>query len=174
MRRIVAIDPSGNFTEGSGTTGYIVAEVYDDLTYKITETGSISAKSYENRVDFWKAHKLLLSYYLKGVKTSMDEAIIEDYRLYNHQGAKAAMQSYSQLETVRLLGVLELFAAEESVDLTLQMANTLVAWNEFVLVNRGILEKKGNRYYLDNKPTNDHVRSALKHFMVWLAKEKRK
>ena len=161
--RVISIDPSGNFEEGKGVTGYIVAKVDEETgEYEITSTGCIKAEDYETRVQYFNAHKMLLKYYY-------NLAIVEDYRLYNHKGAKAAMQSYSLMETPRLLGVIEMESFVTRVPIHWQMASeVMTAFSEDVLVARGELFKVGNKYRLRNNMTvNRHERSAYKHFLKW-------
>ena len=165
--RIMAIDPSGNYTEGKGVTGYVEALLYEDGRLEYRDIGTIRADKFPTKMAFWEAHmKLTLMYF--------DELVIEDYRLYNHQGSKAAMQTGSRLETPRLLGLLEFWAANNKVPITWQMASQTTAYNEDVLVARNILKKQGSRYFLNGEKTNDHIRSALKHLHRYLANRKEK
>lgn len=162
--RVVAIDPAGDFTKGKGVTGFIMVEVKEDH-YDIIDMGSIKADDFENRLDYWEEH-------IKLVNPSIDVVIIEDYRLYNHAGMSAAQQTGSYLETPRLLGLLEFWAKHNNIEIVWQMARDTQAYKEDVLVARKILRKQGNRYYLGGKPTNDHIRSALKHLHRWLGGRK--
>ena len=158
--RVIAIDPSGNYEEGKGITGYIEADVFEDGTYTVTDVGSINSEDYPSRIKYYEAHKMLLQ--------DVALVIIEDYRLYNHAGTKAAVQSYSLMETPRLLGVLEYMANDLQTPIVWQMAHQMKAFDENVLVERGELIKKGNRYQLrDGLAVNRHERSALKHFLKW-------
>lgn len=168
MRKVMSLDPSGNFSskEGKGTTGWVKAEVTDD-GFKIVAFGDIKATNFEKKLNYWRYHIFLLE------GGHLDQIVCEDYRLYNHHGARAAMQSYSLMETPRLLGILEYICHRREIPFTFQMANQMKPWSEERLVKMGILEKKGNKYYLNGKQTNDHIRSALKHFMVWYSKEEK-
>ncbi len=165
-RRVLAIDPSGNFQEGKGTTGYVLMQVNDDLSYDVIEVGQIQAGAYLNRLDYWGAHiKLLKPKYANHV-------VIEDFRLYNHSGMSAATQSHSLMETPRLLGLLEHTCHIMKLPYTMQMAAQQKPWSDTILVNLGFLERVGKRYYLKDKQVNDHQRSAFKHFLIWWTKEK--
>lgn len=156
--RVIAIDPSGNFDEGKGTTGYIVFNL-TDTGYEFEDVGHLSAENYPNRLEYWDAHSFLLG---------GDLVIIEDYRLYNHKGAKSSMQSYSQMETPRLLGMLEYMAHERGVPVVFQMASEISSFKEDILLARGDLFKVGNRYKLrSGEFVNGHERSAYKHFLKW-------
>lgn len=165
-RRILAIDPSGNYDEGKGTTGFVLMEVHEDFKYDVIDVGAIRAGSFNNKLDYWSAHiKLLKPGYA-------DHVVIEDYRLYNHPGMSAATQSGSLMETPRLLGLLEHTCYLARVPYTMQMASQQKPWSDSILTELGLLERVGKRYYLKDKPVNDHIRSAFKHFLIWWTKEK--
>jgi hypothetical protein len=165
-RRILAIDPSGNWLEGRGTTGAVLVQLNDDMSYEILEVNEIRANDFSNRLDYWSAHiKLLKPRYA-------DHVVMEDFRLYNHPGMSAATQSHSLMETPRLLGLLEHTCHIMKIPYTMQMASQQKPWSDSILVNLGLLERIGKRYYLKDKPVNDHQRSAFKHFLIWWTKEK--
>ena len=167
-RRILAIDPSGNWDEGKGVTGAVLMQVNDDMTYDVIEIGEIRAGAFNNKLDYWSDHlKLLKPKYA-------DHVIMEDYRLYNHPGMSAATQSGSLMETPRLLGLLEHTCHIMKIPYTMQMASQQKPWSDSILVELGLLERVGKRYYLKDKPVNDHQRSAFKHFLIWWTKEKSK
>ena len=166
-RRILAIDPSGNWEEGKGVTGAVLMQVNDDMTYDVIEVGEIRAGAFNNKLDYWSDHlKLLKPKYA-------DHVIMEDYRLYNHPGMSAATQSGSLMETPRLLGLLEHTCHILKIPYTMQMASQQKPWSDSILVELGLLERVGKRYYLKDKPVNDHQRSAFKHFLIWWTKEKK-
>jgi hypothetical protein len=165
-RRVLAIDPSGNFEEGKGTTGYVLMEVQDDMSYDVLEVGQIQAAAYQNRLDYWGAHIHLLR------PKYADHIVMEDFRLYNHAGMSAATQSHSLMETPRLLGLLEHTCHLAKKTYTMQMAAQQKPWSDSILATLGLLERVGKRYYLKNHPVNDHQRSAFKHFLIWWTKEK--
>lgn len=156
--RVIAIDPSGNYNEGKGTTGYIAFNL-TDTGYEFEEVGHIKAENYGSKLEYWTAHEHLLD---------ADLVIIEDYRLYNHKGAKSSMQSYSQMETPRLIGILEYLAHQKGIEVKFQMASEIFAFKEDILMARGDLSMVGNRYKLKGGLTiNNHERSAYKHFLKW-------
>ena len=159
--KIVAIDPSGNFEEGKGTTGYIIFEAHADGTYTFLNKGSLKAEDFPTRAVYHREHAKLLS--------GIHLAIIEDFRLYNHKGTKAGVQSYSLMETPRLLGVLEQMCFKRDIPIAWQMASeVMTAFSEDVLIARGELFKVGNRYRLrSGENVNGHERSAYKHFLKW-------
>lgn len=166
IKKVLAMDPSGNFNEGKGTTGWVFAEVRDNGYINIVEIGDIKATDFETRAKYWEEHFNLIE------RLSPDHTIVEDYRLYNHRGARASMQSYSQMETPRLLGIIELTLELCHMDYNFQMASQMTPWTEERLVSMGVLNKVGKRYNLGNRPTNKHIRCALKHLYIWHNSEK--
>lgn len=157
--KIMAIDPSGNFKEGNGTTGFVKYE-----TGKPLEFGSITTGSHERRVDYWTEIATEMLHY------NPDLVILEDYRLYNTPNSPAAVQSFSQLETPRLVGILEYVAVNNKIKVHFQMANQTRPFSDEIMLKLGEYEKKGNRYYYKGQAINDHERSALRHLLVWLNK----
>lgn len=162
MKRLVlSLDPSGNFIDGKGHTGLVLAEVYDDFTFKVTFKDTIRAAKFDTRIEYWRAH-------MDALDPELDLVVMEDFMLYPHIN-----QGFSYMETPRILGVLEMQADLFDIPVVFQRAANIAAWNEEVLINRGILEKKKGRYWHEGKIYNDHERSALKHLIVWLNKEKK-
>lgn len=145
----------------------MIFNVKEDFSYELEEAGDIRADNFETKLEYWAAHAKL-------VNLAYDLIIIEDYRLYNHAGAKASMQSYSQMETPRLIGILEYLAWMNNRQVVFQMANQMKAYDEEVLIKRNLLRKQGKRYYYNgsNIILNGHKRSAFKHFLKWLGKAK--
>lgn len=139
----------------------------DNFNYELEEAGDIRADKFDTKLEYWAAHSKL-------VNLAYDIIIIEDYRLYNHAGASASMQSYSQMETPRLIGVLEYLAWLHNRKVIFQMANQMKAFDEEVLIKRNLLRKQGKRYYYNgsNIVLNGHKRSAFKHFLKWHHKAK--
>lgn len=74
---ILAIDPSGAFYEGKGTTGWCVLEAGKN---KVVRSGFLFAKDYDTKEAFWDAHVNLFVNMVKAYKTSV-MVVIEDYIL---------------------------------------------------------------------------------------------
>lgn len=157
---ILAIDPSGNFDEGKGHTGWVYV-----VNGTVVDKGTVRAENYDNRVSYWSAVTGILS-------RPIDVLIIEDYRLYNTAGTRAAVQSYSQLETPRLLGVLEFMSVINHITPVFQMATVTKPYSDAILVKLGIIEHRGTRYLYNGVLYNDHERSALRHYLYWKDKHK--
>lgn len=157
--KVMSIDPSGNFTEGQGKTGIVKYE-----TGKPLEFLTISAKDHKHRVDYWTAVATEMLHY------APDMVVLEDYRLYNTPNSPAAAQSFSQLETARLVGILEYVAVQNKITVTFQMANQTRPFSDEIMLKLEQYTKKGNRYVFEGQEVNDHERSALRHLLVWLTK----
>ena len=161
MRLVLSLDPSGNFVDGKGHTGLVLAEVADDFTFNVIFKDTIRADKFDNRAEYWRAN-------MDALDPDLDLVIIEDFMLYPHIN-----QGFSYMETPRLLGILEMQAELFDIPAVFQRATNIAAWNEDVLIGRGILEKRKGRYWHKGKIYNDHERSALKHLVFWLNKEKK-
>lgn len=157
--KILVLDPSGNFKEGKGTTGYCTMIDGEPMFLgHIKSTEFDSAESYWNGVvgEIRTGHEL-------------DAVVMEGYRLYNHKGMAASTQANSELETPQLIGAIKLSCYQRGIPCHIQFAHEVkTRWSDDVLVNTGVLERKsGNRLYFDGKPTNNHQRDALRHAMHW-------
>lgn len=150
---ILAIDPSGNFKEGKGTSGLCLLK-----DKEIDTLWDIQARDYVKDVAYWHDHIYNIE------KFHPDFVVIEGYRLYNHRGMAAASQANSELETSQLIGAIKLKCYEYSIPLHIQFASEVKSrWSDDVLVNTGTLERRGNRLYFNDRMTNDHQRDALRH-----------
>lgn len=151
--RILAIDISGNYNEGKGTTGYCIGN--GDGT--IIEIGEIRAKDFETRMEY---HDAVLSLALN--KKKVDVIVCENFRLYQH---KAQAQVHSELETPRIIGALEYCAWLKKMPLYFQMAvDVKKRFSDDILTEKCILEKVKNVFYFKGIKTNDHIRDAIRHY----------
>lgn len=151
---ILAIDVSGNFKEGKGTSGFCYM-----IDGKPQELFELKAKEYHSAESYWEAH-------IRFIKSkNIDHIVMEGYRLYNHKGMSASAQANSELETPQLIGAIKLWCYMDVTPLAIQFAPEVKQrWKENVLVAKKILEERpGGRYYFNGKATNDHKRDALKH-----------
>jgi hypothetical protein len=159
----ISLDISGNFHEGKGTTG-VAIEVDDFINLS-----EISSKDYQSAEEYWDAHVELIQWLFP------DQIIVEGYRLYHHKGQSASAQAKSILETPQLLGVVRITAYQFHIPLEIQYAAEVkTRWNEDLLVRKGYLEKKGNKYYYKGEITSPHKRDALKHLLHFNLKESKK
>lgn len=152
--KVLAIDVSGNFKEGKGTSGLC----YMDRG-EIISLAELKASNFDVAEAYWDKHTEAIEV------ADPDVLVIEGYRLYNHRGMKASSQANSELETPQLIGALKLYCHKHNIPVVIQYAHEVKSrWSEKVLVAKGYLEaKNGNRYHFKGEPTNDHKRDALKH-----------
>jgi hypothetical protein len=148
--KVLSFDPSGNYFEGKGITGYAISSDLN-LPHKL---GDIKSDEFNSRQAYWFSHREL-------IETSFpDVVVIESYRLFGH---KSKEQIGSSLETPMLIGYLEMVCYELNIPVVIQDPSTKTRHNDDILVKTGIVEKKGNRYFYKSELTNLHQRDALRH-----------
>ena len=159
MVLIVALDPSGNHSEGNGTTGIC------ELEGKEAMVKDIHAGSYEMAEAYWGAHIDYLDSFLLYAKKNQQtmEVVMEGYRLYGH---KSATQINSTLETPQLIGVIKFWCYENCVPLKIQFAADVKnRWSDSVLEKLGVIEIVNRRRKLSSSGQwlNNHKTDALRH-----------
>ena len=159
MSLIVALDPSGNFTEGNGTTGICF------MTDEITRVSDIHAGNYRLAEAYWEAHIENLQSFLAYAnnKKIIMKVVMEGYRLYGH---KSDTQVNSTLETPQLIGVIRYWCYANNVPLKIQYAVEVKnRWSDSVLEKKGIIEKVNGRRKLisSGQWLNNHKTDALRH-----------
>ena len=147
--RVLCLDPSGNYKEGDGTTGWALF-----VDGKLIEFGRVEAKRYSSQEAYWAAVSEVIS------KFFPDVVVCESYRLFEH---KAKQQSWSELETPQLIGYLRMYCWCRNIQFVFQDPNDKIRVADEQLVKMGVLEKKGNRYYCMGKQTVIHERDAIRH-----------
>ena len=156
---ILALDPSGAFMEGKGTTGWCLM---DARVNQIVFTGYISAVQYDSDVAYWDAHLDLIA----DLRTHYNVALlVEDYLLYAH---KADEQINSRFETSQLLGVIKHYAYLQEIPIYMQRAAEVkTRWNNTVLLHKGILKQRNRRMYLtsNGEAVCKHELDAIRHAM---------
>lgn len=163
---ILAMDPSGSFNEGKGTSGYSIW-AYNDMQYKLLNVGQLSALEYETQQDYWQAHINLL----RDIKP--DILVIEDYLLYAH---KAMQQTGSKMETPKLIGIIQYECSKLNIQVELQKAvDVKNRWTDDILVYKGILIKEGNHYNTgQKKKVSRHIRDSIRHGIHYIMKVRNK
>ncbi len=157
----MAIDPSGSYNEGKGSTG--IALMYGDDMTNLTSY-DIKAKHFENRHDYWKeimSHPILLS---KNITV-----IIETFVVRSNGFLVGKMP-----ETSLFIGALVWELEKRNIPYVFQ--NPSQAKTRFKDENLGKYltnyeirkDKRGrNLYYLNDKQLNDHQRDAIKHLLYY-------
>lgn len=153
-RYVLAIDPSGSYLEGQGTTGWCL---YDLKTKQIAKFGSISASDYPCQFQYWDAHIALIDS-LSGFRPDL---VIEDYLLYSN---RASSQINSRLETPQLIGIIKYEAYKRGLFIYIQTAMQVkTRWNNDILVHKNLLNKKGRNYAIGNVVVSDHIQDSVRH-----------
>lgn len=156
LRTILALDPSGSFYEGKGTTGWCL---FDTMLMQPIRTGALYATDYTCMEEFWEAHiKLLESFAMPYM------LVIEDYLLY---GNKVDSQINSRMETPKLIGVLQHHCWLTHQSYYMQTASEVkTRWTDEILVHKGILVRTGRCFALSVNPKeviNRHCKDAVRH-----------
>lgn len=156
---IFAFDPSGNYNEGKGTTGWVLMDWNENLL----ERGYISAEQYSCAEEYWQGHVDLIYKYNKRYRGQLI-IVVEDYVLYRDRSVD---QTNSRMETCRLLGVLQYHCWRLKQPYTMQLAASVKQrWADELLCREGILYRTGHKF-VHNKSGLDisliHTRDAFRH-----------
>lgn len=154
---IIALDPSGNFEEGKGTTGLCI---FSCEKKEISYTTNIKASDYKSKEDYWQAHVHIL----KKFKTLYKDALIvvEEFTL---NPKRALQQSHSKMETSKLIGVIQLTCAEQNWPLKMQLpVEAKNRWPDTILEHRHLIKKANKGHILANgQVISRHEKDAIRH-----------
>ena len=152
---ILGIDPSGNFDEGKGTTGWCLLE---PGTTNIPEAGEISAKDFPAVHNYWQRHLSLI------IHSRPKHISMEDYLLY---ADKSRTQINSKFETVQLIGVIKHHCWQSGVKLHIRNAGQVKKrWSNKILLHKGYIVHCGRGYATASNPTvkiSRHTLDAIRH-----------
>lgn len=171
FKHILALDPSGNFKEGKGTTGWCI---FDCANMRITKTGFISAHNFKTMQDYWNAHIELLDKTIKRYGVENCCVVIEDYLLYASQ---TATQINSRMETPKLIGVLQLWCYNHQVFYWMQNASDVKKrWANDILHYKGYIKqyKNGYRIPTEKEQLNRHCLDSIRHAVHYATFRNRK
>jgi len=172
---ILAIDPSGSFEEGKGTTGWCL---FNSITKQVVDIGEICAYRFTRSELYWAAHTDLIDRYHKQYGEDLT-IVCEDYILYAN---KASSQINSRMETPKLIAILQNYAFMKQINFRLQLA-ALVAkrWSDEILEHKGYILKYGKRSYVLNHidykhNLSQHERDSIRHAVhySYFGKDKKK
>lgn len=154
-RYVLALDPSGAYMEGSGTTGWCLFDIETD---KIVKFGVIKASKYSCQFQYWDAHIKLID----SLAGYHPDVVMEDYLLY---GQKATAQINSRLETPQLIGIIKYECYKRGLFIYIQTAMQVkTRWNDSILVHKGyITEQEGGKYSIGTTILVDHIRDSIRH-----------
>lgn len=160
--KYVVVDPSGSFSEGKGHTGMAYMQEDD---WASLETISVGASAFDSRHHYWTmVRENILGYVSRDPENTI--VIIESFMIRNNGFLIGSMP-----ETIRLIGFLEYELEARSVRYTFQTPSQAKARfkdNDLCRCIPGMSYKSStNRYYLNGRMCNDHVRDALKHLLYF-------
>ena len=156
---ILAFDPSGNFSEGKGTTGWVLMNAKE----KLLARGYISAEDYKCAEEYWNEHLNLIRYNHKKYGANLI-VVIEEYVLYRERSIN---QTNSKMETCRLIGAMQWLCWKLKQDYSMQLASLVKnRWSDELLLREQILYR--NRSNLIHTESNlslglGHTRDAFRH-----------
>lgn len=154
MTRILVFDPSGNFDEGKGTSGWALF-----IKGNLTSFGEIKSSDYSDIESYWNAHSEMIH------DANPDIVVCESFKL---NPGKAGAQSWSYLETPQLIGYLRMRCWHKHIPFRTQDPSIKVRFTDEILIGTGDLEKKGQKYYCMGRETNLHKRDAIRHGIYYL------
>lgn len=153
-RYILSFDPSGNYNEGKGTTGWCLL---DTVTNKIAKFGVIKALKYNSLEEYWQAHIILIDD-LSGYGCTI---VIEDYFLYAN---RATSQINSKFETPRLIGVIQYECFIRGITLVFQTASAVkLRWTDKILEHKNLIEEREGSYWIGEIKLSEHCLDSIRH-----------
>ena len=155
---ILALDPSGNFEEGKGTTGICGFACKNNCIDKLAD---IHASAFDSKEDYWQAHIEFIKHVLDILPNTI--VVIEDFTL---DPRRALQQSHSKMETPKLIGILQLYCQQNNIPYKMQRASEVkTRWADHILEYKHYIVKKNRMYYLPEhtKPISRHCKDAIRH-----------
>lgn len=157
----LVFDPSGNFYEGKGTTGWIYAK-----NGVVSKAGQVSAKDYKSQMEYWQEVLALIeaaAWHAYKNKSKLT-VICEDYRLY---ASASNAQINSNLETPQLIGAIKFFCFKNEITPVMQMAAEVkTRWSPEVMERTGKIVRKGRYFYTpEGVKLEHHSIDAYKHWL---------
>jgi hypothetical protein len=153
--KILTLDPSGNFSknEGDGTTGWAIFE-----DGELKDFGDVGAVNHDKIETYWEAISDLID-------LSVNLVVCESYRLF---AGKASAQSNSMMETPQLIGYLRMHCFKWEIPIVFQDPKDKLRVTDPILVRQGVFVLKGRKHYCQDRPTNLHMRDAIRHGLYFL------
>jgi hypothetical protein len=156
---IIALDPSGAFYEGKGTTGYSIFHADEN---KFIDKGVIQAAGFPCAEAYWDKHLQLLNsiiFSARGKRLHKPEKtiiVIEDYLLYAN---RAQAQINSHFETSKLIGIIQHWCYKNKITYCMHHAGLVkTRWTDEILAHKGYLKKNGTKWEVC-----EHTRDSMRH-----------
>jgi len=159
--RILAIDPSGAYLEGTGTSGICY---FNALTDRIIQSDCLLATDYDKPTSYWRAHKQFIEWAHEQTPGQL-AIVIEDYLIY---ASRADTHINSHMETSQLIGYLKVCCDEMDIPVTMQPAHEVKSrWANGILMHKGYIFRDGRHFACETalgvKPVCIHEIDAIRH-----------
>lgn len=159
---ILALDPSGNFHEGKGTTGWCI---FDCAAMRVVKWGYIEASKFKSMEAYWDAHIALITKYITKHQNKPGSAgiVIEDYLLY---GTKAQDQVNSRMETPKVIGLMQYWCYKNKQEYHMQPASMVkTRWSNDILSHKDYIRKVEKGFRIPGLPgiLNRHCIDSIRH-----------
>ncbi len=155
---ILAIDPSGNFEEGKGTTGLCLFGADENAILKLRD---LSAVNFKIKEDYWSEHLRVIELAKRDFPNLI--IVMEDFTL---DPKRAMQQSHSKMETSKLIGIIQLHCSTHNIPYTMQRASEVKSrWANNILEYKGYIVRGKSAYKLPktNQIMSRHCRDAIRH-----------
>lgn len=157
---ILALDPSGSFYEGKGTTGWCM---FDVKANKFIACGSLFAKDYNSAEEYWQSVIDIIDYWNR-LTRHHTMLVCEDYLLY---ASKLSDQINSRMETCKLIGAIQLHCHNKNIPYYMQTAAEVkTRWSNKILEYKGYI-KPYRRSYIPTSGSTEtythHTLDAIRH-----------
>lgn len=154
---ILALDPSGNFEEGKGTTGICL---FACNKKEIILTTTIKASDYKSKEDYWNAHLQLLNKFTNLYKPII--IVMEDFTL---NPRRAMQQSHSKMETSKLIGIIQMACAASNWNLKMQLpVEAKSRWPDSILEHKHLIKRiQRGHALLNGQIISRHEKDAIRH-----------
>lgn len=148
--KVLVLDPSGNFIEGKGTTGWAL---YNEG--KLISVGQVRAEETNSQIEFWIDQLNLIDTF------KPDILVVESFALYAN---KRHEQIGSEFETSQIIGVLKYHAYKLGIHYVAQPPSIKPRYTNKILLHKGIISQdKHNRYHAVGLPISGHILDAIRH-----------
>lgn len=155
FKQVIAIDPSGNFTNGKGGTGLLSIAKDKDGNHSM-EDKTIWAKNFTTRKDYYNTILKAIDDLVIDNENAL--IVIEDFRL---QSGKAEVQTNQAMETSELIGVLENNLDTMNIKYKRQQNSIKARWNNDIIMDNYLNTLGLNMYKLSSRHAKDALRHAL-------------
>lgn len=160
FKYILALDPSGSFHEGKGTTGWCMFDVREN---KFIACGSLFAKDYDSAEAYWMSVLDIIDYWRR-MTNRHTVVVCEDYLLY---ASKLSDQVNSHMETCRLIGAIQLHCYKTNVTCCMQTAAEVKnRWSNKILEHKKYIKPYRRGYIPTSGATETythHTLDAIRH-----------